>query len=263
MRILIILLFIINSFYVVAQEWSVYTKQVSPVGNFIAVSKDSIAHIYALTSDELKFKFSMGTTIAGTGFSKDERVLAAMDYNYVFRAFDILTGEELWSTDILEMIDLPKKRLLVRVAFSESGNFILFQHGSQSIVLDRYNGELVGFDDFGISALFAFKSGEPVQVWSIGPDSFEVVASSWKEYVRVDIKVEENGFTTSRRDWYKKGEYPSRYDKLRGKKLSMKGLIYANGVIAVYDRGRALYYVYSVKKGKIIVRGDHEEDFKF
>jgi len=184
---------IVASCYVSFSQQSIYTQTVSPKGGYIAISKDKLVYVYELTSDVLKFNVSMGEDIAGSGFSNDESLFIVMDYNYVFRAFDLSNeGEEVWSSDILEFIDRPGERMKARILESESGDYILAQHLEQSIVLDRYTGELVGYAETDID-LYGQKKDKPVSVFSSGENSFEILNAGSAECYRAELTIEGYG----------------------------------------------------------------------
>ncbi len=193
MRLLVFTLIIQMAFIAKAQQKNIYTQTISPKGSLIAISKDKLVYVYELTSDESKFNVSMGEDIAGSGFSNDEKLFIVMDYNYVFRAFDLDNeGEEVWSSDILEFIDRPDERFKVRILESQSGDYVLAQHMGQSIVLDRYTGELVGYADLDIE-LYSQRDDDPISVWSSGPNSFEIMNIGSRDYCIAELKIEGYG----------------------------------------------------------------------
>lgn len=172
---------------------ALYTQNISPKGNYIAISKDKLVYVYEITSEASIFNVNMGEDIAGTGFSNDEKLFIVMDYNYVFRAFDLSNeGEEVWSSDILEFIDRPAERFKVRILESQSGDYILAQHMGQSIVLDRYSGELVGYADLDIE-LYSQRDDDPISVWPSGPNSFEIMNVGSKDYCQAEVTIEGYG----------------------------------------------------------------------
>lgn len=199
MRSLLVLISIFLGDATFSQQ-ATFTQAVSPQGSRIAISKDKLVYVYDLTSDESGFSVSMSEDIAGAGFSEDENLFVVMDYNYVFRAFDLSNeGEEVWSSDVLEFIDRRGERMKVRILESKSGDYFLAQHMGQSMVLDRSTGELVGYAELDIE-LYNQRDDQPISVWPSGPNSLEIMNVGSRDYQRAEVKIDVT---------YKKKKHPA------------------------------------------------------
>lgn len=165
--------------------WSALSNgrvSVSPDGQFLATANDKIAGVISLTADTAVFKVRVNNDVIGSGFSQDAKVVVFQDAKYTFYAYD-MEGNELWQSELAEVVNIPKELNQNFIAFSQSGNYIIQLQRTDALILDRWSGELIGFHRFKDAG----SSPTPPRSWE--GDSFEFGTSLSKSHFKHRLTV--------------------------------------------------------------------------
>lgn len=120
---------------------------VSSDGRYIASGYKKNAGVLDWRMDTLAFTTRLNYDIVGSGFSQDDKVVVFQDEYYTFYAYD-LNGKELWISNLSDVVDVPDKLDNNHIVFSKSGNYIMQIEGTSALIIDRWSGDIIGFQDF-------------------------------------------------------------------------------------------------------------------